>query len=355
VRHQPYFAGGAPMAAVLALTSGLLMCARRERAHRLLAVIAWSGAAYAAFGILSLTMDPTKVLWRDKQVPEAILVSTFINPNTAASYFGSCSVIWLLFLSEAVRHRARYRDPRAMALLAMLTTMMSRDIVIRFCMLLLCFCALLMTRSRAGVVLSLAVLALASTAYWYRYLEKRGNLLFVALAAGALALAVLYALGGGVIAKFDELGTVDRGRVETYRATWHMIVEHPWFGTGLGTFPWAFPAYRSDTLSIWGVWDRAHSTPLELAAELGLPLAVLIGAAWLAAFAVLARGIMIRQRDRIVPIAAFCVAALANLHSAIDFPLQIPGYAIVVFALLGAGLAQSFPSNPTAPRQGSLG
>ena len=38
------------------------------------------------------------------------------------------------------------------------------------------------------------------------------------------------------------------------------------------------------------------------------------------------------------------IAILALAHSLIDFSLQIPGYAIVVFALLGAGLAQSFPS-----------
>ena len=52
-----------------------------------------------------------------------------------------------------------------------------------------------------------------------------------------------------------------------------MIADHPWFGTGLGTFVWSFPAYRSANISLWGVWDLAHSTPLELAADLGLPLA----------------------------------------------------------------------------------
>jgi hypothetical protein len=45
-----------------------------------------------------------------------------------------------------------------------------------------------------------------------------------------------------------------------------------------------------------------------------------------------------------VPIAALMIAVLALLHSLIDFSLQIPGYAIIVFALLGAGLAQSFSS-----------
>lgn len=112
----------------------------------------------------------------------------------------------------------------------------------------------------------------------------------------------------------------------------------------MGTFAWSFPAYRSAALSMWGVWDRAHSTPLELAAELGLPLTVLIILAWLIVLWVLIRGVRIRHRDLIVPVGALAIALLAITHSVIDFSLQISGYAIPVFALAGAGLAQSFPS-----------
>ena len=53
---------------------------------------------------------------------------------------------------------------------------------------------------------------------------------------------------------FEMEGFVDQGRLETYRSTLRMIADHPWFGTGLGTFVWSFPAYRSD-VSMWGVWD----------------------------------------------------------------------------------------------------
>ena len=34
-------------------------------------------------------------------------------------------------------------------------------------------------------------------------------------------------------------------------------------------------------------------------------------------------------------------------HSSIDFSLQIPGFAIVVFAIVGVGLAQSFDTGPS--------
>ena len=101
---------------------------------------------------------------------------------------------------------------------------------------------------------------------------------------------------------------------------------------------------------------RAHSTVLEMAAELGLPFTGLVVIAWIIVLAVLVRGVWIWRRDVVVPIAALSVAALALGHSLIDFSLQIPGYAIVVFALLGAGLSQSFSSRgkDTAFRAGRI-
>jgi O-antigen ligase len=341
-RHQPYFAIGAPMAAMLALVCSLIVCADRARAHRLLQVVAWSGAAYAAFGIAQQLIDPTYVLWRDKQVDQAALVATFINRNTAATYFGSCSVVWLLLLCERSRRGGLlglgWRPARKLDFSAL-----PRDAVVAGAMLLVCLTATFMTRSRAGILLSLVVLVVAFGAYSYRYLAPRRVLLAIGGSA-ILALCVLVTLGGGVMERIDEQGLTDRGRPELYGSTLRMIADHPWVGSGLGTFASNYPAYRSDAITMWGIWERAHSTPLELAAELGLPLAIVIAVAWIAVLAVLVYGIKVRRRDHIIPIAALSVALLALLHSLIDFSLQIPGYAIVVFALTGAGLSQSFRS-----------
>jgi len=78
---------------------------------------------------------------------------------------------------------------------------------------------------------------------------------------------------------------------------------------------------------------------------MGVPLASVVVTAWVGAFAVMSYGLWSRKRDHIVIIAALSVASLAILHSLIDFSLQIPGFAIGVFALVGAGLAQSFRSD----------
>ena len=345
VRNQPYFALGATLANMLAIICSFIVCIDRDRARQLFLVIAWSGAVYAAYGIATYFIDPSHLLWREKIAYREVLTSTFINRNTAAVYFGSCAILWVLLLSQELRRRFAPGHLLWGSLVHELLSEMPRQIVVSFIMLLLCLVAMLMTNSRAGIVLSLVALVIAFATYFRRDLPRRGGFV-VALCIGALfSLLFLQVLGGNVVGRFDLQGLSDEGRLETYRSTLRMIADNPWLGTGLGTFAWAFPAYRSPNISTWGIWDRAHSTPLELASDLGLPIAALIVVAWLVILAVLIHGLRTRRRDLILPLGALAVAILGLAHSSIDFSLQVPGYSVVVFALVGAGLAQSFSSN----------
>src|SRR5450759_1086793 len=89
-RNEPFLALGAPLANMLAVICIFIVCIDRNRARQLLLVIAWSGVAYAVYGIGAYLIDPTHTLWREK-VTGGVLTSTFINRNTAAVYFGSCA------------------------------------------------------------------------------------------------------------------------------------------------------------------------------------------------------------------------------------------------------------------------
>ncbi len=211
-------------------------------------------------------------------------------------------------------------------------------------MLLVCVTAMLMAGSRAGVVFSLVGLAVAYLAFYRRRWRDRRKLVLAVLTVAVAGAVLLQVFGGEVGNRFNEYGVSDPARSATYKSTLKMISDHPWFGTGLGSYEWSFPAYRSDDASIWGVWNRAHDTLLEIAAELGVPLALLVAALWCLALWRLWRGIGLRKRDIAIPTAAFAVAVIGLLHSLIDFSLQIPGFAIPVFALVGAGFAQSYSS-----------
>jgi O-antigen ligase len=345
-RHQPLFSLGAPLVAVLSLVLGVVVGADRRRAHQLLRVIAWSGVVYAIYGIVSFLIDPTKLLWRDKLGHLSSLTAPFPNRNTAAVYFGACAVVWLLLLCEGIRRKLPRLPMRWTLIPTSVFSNSGRDLVQAFAMLLICLAAMFMTRSRAGVILSLMVLVVAFAVFFYRDLPRRSGLLIVVLVGGAIGLVLLQFLGAGVGGRFDAEGLADGGRAETYRATLRLIADYPWFGTGIGTFAWSYPAYRPPSLSIWGVWNRAHNTLLELAADVGIPLALQIAVAWIVALALLFKGARSRRRDNAIPAAALAVAMLALLHSLIDFSLQIPGFTLVVMALIGVGLAQSFASAP---------
>ena len=287
---------------------------------------------------------PRRILLRDKTAYGANVTGTFINRNTAAVYFGSCAIVCLMLLSDRLRRKLPSGPIAWKKLPNQLLSDTPRDIAALGVMLFVCLAAMFMTGSRAGVVLSLMSLVIAFTLYFRRDLPRRSGIIAAVLGAGAVALVLLQFLGGEVNARFDAQGAADEGRLATWRATLRMVADHPWFGTGQGTFAWSFPAYRSDEVSMQGIWDRAHNTLLKLAADMGAPLAVAVTLGWLVIFGVLIHGSWVRRRDLLIPGAALSVAILANLHSLVDFSLQIPGYAIPALALVGAGLAQSFSS-----------
>jgi len=342
-RNQPWLDLGRPLLCVLALVCGFLIGVDRSSARKLTKLIAWSGAAYAAYGILAHAVDPSHILWSDKPAYLDSVTGTFVNRNTAAAYFGSCAVLWSLLLWEQIKLELKQKAYEGQAIIAKLLSRPPRKMVVPFVMLLLCLVAMFMTGSRGATILSLASLIIAFTLFFRRELPRRMGVLTSLAGGGVASLVLLQFIGGSAGGRLDTQGLTDEGRLETYKSTLRMIADHPWLGTGQGTFAYAFPAYRSPSASLWGFWTMAHNTLLEIAAEMGLPIAVLVTAAWIAIFAVLIRGALVRRRGALVPVAALAVALLAVLHSLIDFTLQIPGYSIVAMSLFGTGLAQSFP------------
>jgi O-antigen ligase len=353
VRNEPFFAIGATLANVMSLLLGLVIGADRARSRQIMLVIATSGALYALYGVLSFLIEPGMLLWREKKFYLGSVTGTFINRNSAATYFGSCAVLWLLLLLQKVRRRMQRRIVWRRAIRDA-PRFSLREILPPSAALLICLMALLMTVSRAGVALSLLVMIVAFTVFLKKDLPPRIGI-WISLGSGAaVALGLLQLFGGRVSSRFDSQGLVDEGRVEVWKSALGIIADHPWFGTGLGTFAQAFPPYRSPLISISGIWERAHSTPLELAADLGLPLACLVAAGWGAMQVILLRGCIGQRRSSmVVPLAALSISTLAVLHSSIDFTLQIPGYTIPFFSLFGVGLAQALPSG--AADGGTLG
>ena len=115
-----------------------------------------------------------------------------------------------------------------------------------------------------------------------------------------------------------------------------------WTGIGYGAFEQAFQPYRGEDVP--HLRFLLENTYLETVFELGVPAALL----WFGMLGALLiqclRGVMQRVRDRVYPTIAVASAAVAGFHSMFDMSLQIPAVAMTFSAILGVGVAQSWPS-----------
>ena len=165
---------------------------------------------------------------------------------------------------------------------------------------------------------------------------------------GSVALAFIAALLSQK-GRIGSQGLLDDARWSVYEFCIEAIRQWPLLGAGAGTFEDLFPSLRGDNFSSGGVWDYAHSTILEIAVEMGIPVAVMIVLAALASLFILARAtVKSKGRSRRSLAAITGIAVLSYLHSTIDFSLQIPGYLVLFGILLGCGLARASATPATA-------
>jgi O-antigen ligase len=338
-RNQPWLELGRPLVCVLAITCGFVVGNDPIRARQLYLIVAWSGTTYAAYGILAHLFDPTHILWLEKDAYLDSVTSTFINRNTAGAYFGTSAVVCSLLLWDAARRRMPRGSIDWRILPRQILSGSSKILTAQWA---LCLMALLMSGSRAAVLISLLSLVLVFVIFFWRKLPRGTGITAALAGGGAVALLLLQLVGGSVNGRFDAQGFSDEGRLSVYQSALHMIADHPMFGTGQGTFANAFPAYRSPAVTIWGVWDMVHNSLLQIATDMGLPVAVIVILSWVAIFALILHGIRVRRTGLIFAVTGFGVATIAVLHSFVDFSLQIPGYAIMALSVIGAGAAQCF-------------
>jgi O-antigen ligase len=317
--------------------SGFLVGTSRRGSEKLLRFAQYSILLYALYGLASLLISPDTLLWTTKVSYRGYLTATFVNRNTAATFLGAGMILWFC-LAVSSSQSMRISDFR-ITLMSARTEEVALKVVLRAAATMVLAFALLLTGSRAGLVCSSIGLVVALTLMvankW-----KLSRLYIAAFALSGSALAIIWVSRLGRIA---SQGLIDESRLSVYRSSLQAIWQKPLLGSGAGTFPDLFPAFRRDDLPSWGVWDYAHSTILEIAFEMGIPVAALVAvAAVLSLFVLFQAAITATDRvDRRTLSAIAGIATLAYLHSMVDFSLQIPGFFVVFAILLGCGLARA--------------
>ena len=316
-----------------------IFATHRQHALQVVTVLAYSAAFFAVISAVTLIIDPNMLLWRDKTAYIGYFTGTFINRNTAATYFGSISLLWLALILPDIKRYFIVGAPLKHSFW-LLTQSLSARLVIKLIGLLICLAAVGATGSRAGLLLTILCLVLATTLYINPlFMNTRRSVMF-ALGGVTLSICLAYIfLGGSAGSRLASRDLSTDDRFEVYTTALVMIKDRFWLGHGLGSFEAVFPSYRPETISQFGIWDRVHSTPLEFALTVGMPLFMLVSCLWLWLSVRLLRSSMSHNGNCVV-ICAMCVGVLGTFHSFVDFSLQIPGYGVVFAAITATGVAQ---------------
>ena len=217
--------------------------------------------------------------------------------------------------------------------------------------------ALVLSGSRTGA-LGLAVLVVWSLIDRRLSPAARVILLATPLVYGAgLWIMSLWAAQGdlayGAAGRFVAAGGGDlsSSRFGIWANTLTLIARQPFTGVGFGEFnlAWSLSAFPGRPVAFF---DHTHNLPLQLAVELGLPLASLIlvglmaalGQAWVR---------VARRSDAAAPAAraALMMVLMIGLHSLLEYPLWYAYFLLP--AAFAWGFALGVPSRPGADQHRS--
>lgn len=202
------------------------------------------------------------------------------------------------------------------------------------------------TTSRTGLValLVLALFTLGGPGGWRSPAARLALWSLACYAVAALALPQLLQATAGVAGVSLWQRVADASSCSSRWTLWGnvltLIAHAPWLGWGWGEMDYAHYATLYPGERFCDILDNAHNLPLHLAAELGLPAALLLG---LPVVAGVLRAAPWREGDPSRRL-AWAVLATLGLHSLLEYPLW---YGPFQFAL-GLALGLLWPGVPRA-------
>ena len=216
----------------------------------------------------------------------------------------------------------------------------------------LLFVALVLSRSRMGIISALvslvAILALAGMASLRKPIRVAVAALFF---LGVLGLIVWIGIDP-VMSRFETLGQEynfsDQNRISIWRDTLGLIRHHPLLGTGLGSFSVVYPSVQTVFLTL--LVEHAHCDYLEVASELGLSGAILLFGSIFWVLAQAARRYRKAEESLDKAISLGCIGSIAAIlvHSLADFNLYIPANALVFTVILALAWSNTHESRRQA-------
>lgn len=325
----------------------LRICRQREGIRRLVLVLVVLAALESFYGLVQYLTGWEEIVTPLKRISLGAATGTYINRN----HFAGLLALILPFafvLAFYESSKAQQERPGGLARV--------RDFFIRrefhklifwpFLVVIL-FTALVFSRSRTGILAGLVSLLTLIALVVSSSKHRKTWLVLAAVSLFAVSLMVIWIGLEPVIFRFEqleeELAFTGQGRLAVWRDTLHLIRQHPWLGSGFGTFPISYTAVQTAYPSKFV--NHAHNDYLELASDLGLPGALLFFASLCYLLGRVTRSFRAGPEGFPRAVALGCAGSVVVLLliSLTDFNLYIPGNALVFSVILGLSYATSVP------------
>ena len=306
---------------------GVMLGGRDERARGFLLLWIGCGGVYAAASLYAFKVNPQSLGLGHKTLFLDRLTGAFVSPNSAATLLGMIVVLAVAAALEGRRGAtAGGRGPTLDAALSLAAGGAALT-------------ALVLTASRAGLVSTLAALAVLLAAHAVANRDRLTLRAWGVGLAGALVVAAVIALAGGqVIGRLIDLNSADRAGI--LNDHWRAFLAHPWLGYGLGSFDSVNKSLI--TPSSYGyLWNirAAHNVYLQWLEEGGVVGALPMFATVAVILGSIAWGAATRKSMRSWLRGLLALSLVVLLHGLSDYALQVPSIASNWAMLLGVGVA----------------
>ncbi|MBO0130201.1 O-antigen ligase family protein [Agrobacterium burrii] len=346
-----------------AFMAGLVIFDTDERAAKTLRWFAIGGGWLALWSIVQFLLFPDMLGFIQKRYYLGSLTGLFVNRNTAATLFG----LILLALFSLFHKRLQAPDWHMVrALVANRLTVpadqkrLIRKAAFAGVLAALCFIALMLTGSRAGIMSSFVALLFLILLTVFNSpsranssaTPKRRRRGFKRRAAIMLAMVVgLFSLFANRVALRMETRLEDDMRFCYMPGITRAIADGwPW-GSGLASFAETYAPYHAAQCGVNAVVTHAHNVYAEGLLTLGAAFPFYAAFFALAQLIIFIIGMRKRKSYRYASHLGLAGLLLIALHSTLDFSLQIPGFAMA-YAIFLAPIVTLCLNSPGTDRDG---
>src|SRR5881394_122633 len=330
----------------------LFLCRDRNAKKRLVFAIVSLGVFEALYGLIQYLTGWQQIFAYVKKYYLEEATGTYVNRNHFAGFLEMILPFAVVLTLRGTRPLFQNTSSRTTTLRKIASRTELLSLVFWLFLAILLFVALVLSRSRMGIISALvslvAILALDGTAS----MRERTRVAVAALFfLGVLGL-VVWIGSDPVLSRFETLGQEynlsGQNRISIWRDTLGLIRHHPLLGTGLGSFSTVYPSVQTVFLTL--LVEHAHCDYLEVASELGLPGAILVFGSIFWVLAQTAGQYKKTEESFDKAVSLGCIGSIAAIlvHSLADFNLYIPANALVFTVILALAWSHARPEETPA-------